>query len=273
MLDLLEIARLEEGRQAAGVAEVADEAEALGGGTMCFGGKGSWCNQASGQGLDGPVEDAGVDRLVDFYVQRGAEPKVELCPFADGGFVEGLSRRGFTIREFENVFVRELGVEGPPDGGLGGAWPAGLRFERVEDPGGELAGVFEGLFAGVFAPPAGADGEAQARTVRRMIEHPLCEVTVAFVDGRAAGAGVLEVRGGVAALFGGAVLEGFRRRGIQQALMSHRLRRAREAGAVLACIHSRPGISTERNALRLGFIPAYSKAIVTMRGEGLVPSP
>ena len=77
----------------------------------------------------------------------------------------------------------------------------------------------------------------------------------------------------VACLFGTSVLPRFRRRGVQQALMLRRLERARERGCLLCVIHSRPGISTERNAARLGFFMAYSKAALALAGPGLEASP
>lgn len=35
----------------------------------------------------------------------------------------------------------------------------------------------------------------------------------------------------------------------------------------------KPGIATERNAVRLGFFLAYCKAIMFLPGEGLEPAP
>ena len=107
-LSYLEIARLEERRQAQGTADVADESEAIAGGWMCFAGKGSWANQAIGLGLDGPVSDAQLDRLVAFFRERGVEPRVQVCPFVDATLVKGLGRRGFVVRQFENVLAREI---------------------------------------------------------------------------------------------------------------------------------------------------------------------
>jgi hypothetical protein len=43
-------------------------------------------------------------------------------------------------------------------------------------------------------------------------------------------------------------------------------------GCILATISSRPGIPTERNALRLGFTMAYTKVILVRPGPGLAAS-
>ena len=58
-IDLAEFARLEESRKPSSVARIADEFEEIAGGTMCFGGVGSWANQAMGLGMDGPVATDG----------------------------------------------------------------------------------------------------------------------------------------------------------------------------------------------------------------------
>ena len=42
MLDILEVARMEEARQAHSVADISDLAEPVGGGLMCFAGAGSF---------------------------------------------------------------------------------------------------------------------------------------------------------------------------------------------------------------------------------------
>lgn len=63
----------------------------------------------------------------------------------------------------------------------------------------------------------------------------------------------------VGCFFGVSELPEFRRRGIQQALIAARLQACVDAGCELACIHSSPGIGTERNAARMGFALAYTK--------------
>ncbi len=104
----IDVARLEERRKAVAVSEIALEAEPIMGGWMCYSAPGGWENQALGLGLDGPVTGADADRLVAYYVSRGVEPKVELCPFADESLTRELSARGFTVREFDNVLFLDL---------------------------------------------------------------------------------------------------------------------------------------------------------------------
>jgi GNAT superfamily N-acetyltransferase len=85
--------------------------------------------------------------------------------------------------------------------------------------------------------------------------------------------GSAELHPNVATLFGLSTLPAFRRRGVQAALIAARLERARAAGISLATIGSEPGISTERNAMRLGFRVAYTKVVLRKPEPGLARSP
>lgn len=265
-----EIAALEERRQAESTAEAAETSQAIAGGIMSRSGVGSWTNQACGLGLAGPVDRAEVDRLDAFYADHAIEPKVEVCPFADPSLLEGLAARGFVLKEFESVLAREVEAEvpGPVHG-----WPAGIEIVRV-DPRDErqLAAYIEASTVGFRPDDAPVPAELEA-AIRRLIARPRFEGFVALEDGTAVGGAGLDVGRGVGALLGTSVRKSHRGRGIQQALISARLSRARERGCVVACIHSRPGIPTERNAARLGFALVYHKVALVRPGAGLEASP
>lgn len=271
--NLREIALREERRQAEGTAAVADESLVLGGGILSFAGRGSWANQACGLGLDGAVSDADLDRLVDFYASRGVEPRVELCPFADASVVDGLAERGFVLREFENVLARHLDPSEDLRSILTRPLPAELAIERV-DPRDDVTvdTVIEVSTSG-FRPAGEPVPQNLYEVARRGILQSGCDSYLARMDGVPAGGSSMEARGSIAALYGTTVLPRYRRRGIQAALIVRRLERARERGCTLAVIHSRPGIATESNALRLGFFLAYTKVVLVRPGEGLEPSP
>lgn len=80
---------------------------------------------------------------------------------------------------------------------------------------------------------------------------------VAYVDGRAAGAAGLSMADGVARLWGGAVREEFRRRGVYTALLAARLRYAVEHGARLALVKGR--VETSGPILRRVGFTAYGQ--------------
>jgi GNAT superfamily N-acetyltransferase len=273
MITPIEIARLEEARQAIGVAEVSVESEAIAGGTMCFGGKGSWTNQGQGLGLEGEVSDAELDRFVDYYLSRGVEPKLELCPFADRTLIEGIEKRGFTLLEFENVLIREIATDEQLDDQMPHPWPEGLEIVQVDPDDDERVETFVLASNSGFFPEGETIPELLRETSKRCVAHPRSSAFLALVDGQPVGGGAMEVTPAISSLFGASVLPEYRRRGIQAALILRRLKHAQDHGSPLVAIHSNPGIATERNATRLGFVVAYTKAIMRMSGPGLESSP
>jgi GNAT superfamily N-acetyltransferase len=258
-MSLAEIARLEEGRQALGVAEVAAVSEEIGGGRMSFDAPDSWANQACALGLDRPVTEAELDRLVAFYVSRGVEPVIEVCPFADASLVDGLARRAFSVRYFENVMARPLA----PDEALDATLDVELVAVDVADQA-QVRAFIEVSTSG-FRPLDQPVPESLFELSRRVVEHPRCESYLALIEGQPVGGGTVEILPPLAALFGTSVLPGFRRRGVQGALIRRRLAHARGAGCTVATIQSRPGIPTERNALRAGFSVIYTKVTMVQR--------
>lgn len=271
MLELAQIAALEERRQADLLTAVAPLVRAFAGGVMGFHEPGSWQNQASGVGLDGPVADADVEAMVEFYVSRGVEPRVELSPFAHPSLIEALGRRGFVVREFEHVLARELLADEDFESRLPLGRPAGLELEIVDKTdAAAIERAVETTLRGFYpdAEPPGAMIDACRSTL--LLDSTL--TFVAWIDGELAAAGSLSRGSKVASLMGVSTLPAFRRRGIQQVLMVARLAAAREQGCVLTTIGSRPGMPTERNAMRLGFRVAYTKVIVVRPGDGLAVS-
>ncbi len=272
-MDYRQIAELEEARQAVGTAEVALHSEQVAGGIMSFAGIGSWANQACGLGLDGPVSDADLDRFVDFYVERGVEPKLEVCPFADETLIKGLAARGFELREFENVLFRDLSIEHDLRGLLEQGWPHDLDLVHVEPGNKPQVRTFVEVSTSGFRPPDQPIDDVFFDVTSRVVQHPRCDHYLAMVEGKPVGGGGMESSGEIACLFGTSVLPEFRRRGIQAALIVRRLERARELSCRWGVIHTLPGIATERNSRRLGFELAYTKVIMAKPGNGLSVSP
>ncbi|MCO5167072.1 MAG: GNAT family N-acetyltransferase [Planctomycetes bacterium] len=274
-LDGVEVARRLERRQATSTAALADETIEVAGGLASFGGVGAWLNQACAVGLDGPVAPGEVERLVAFYAERGVEPKVILSPFVDPTLLEALGARGFFVREFETVLARDLhpGEDLSPAALSPQAPPAGLTLERVDPADAVALASYVDVSTAGFRPEGAPPDPVLSRFVVDHVRRPGVWAVLARLDGQPIGGGALEVGEEVGALMGASVLPAARRRGVQQALIARRLELAREAGARLATIQARPGIPTERNAGRLGFRVAYTRATVAMAGPGLAPSP
>lgn len=272
MLDLREIARLEEARLAIAAADVADESRPWGGGVMCRAGPGNWINYVAGAGFAGEVPREAMAEMLRFYEEKGIEPRIELSPFADASLLSLCAEHGFVARVFESVFFRELSASSPIEPMQ--PPPAGLRIERLDARDEAAVRRFCELAMAGFYPPGMVPTEDELRTAMRSASHPRSIGVSAFIDDEPAGAGAMEVAqvDGVAitALFGLSVRPEFRRRGVQQALIASRLNTAIQHGARLATISSRPGVATERNVRRMGFQVAYTKAILVRPGQGLV---
>ena len=269
-MDLKDIARLEELRQARGIAEIAPEAQPIAGGFMFRADPGSWMNSAIGLGFDGQVADDAVEQLIAFHTERGVEPRIEHSPYADFTLTQALERAGFRLRNFETIFYRELTPHTPIT--TPHKPPHGLTMEIV-DPG-DAALVREYAITAVsgFFPPDFAVPASYLESIERAVRHPRVLGIVARLDGRIIGAGAMEIVGELSALFGLSVVEAYRRRGVQQAMIAHRLQLARARGARIATIGARPAIATERNVRRMGFQVAYTKVALTRPRENLAPN-
>lgn len=274
MITMNELARLEEGRLARSISELATESRRLsdaeGGGVLCRGTPGTWVNVGVGMGLAGPVPERVVDELVEWFASHGAEPRVELCPVAHQSLVDALAARSFVVSLFENVFYRELSP-GQRTEALH-PLPPGIAIEPVDPTDDrtikECAHAVVSGFAGDRVPTT-----AEFELWEGCMRHPRTFSFAARAGDKVVGGGSVEVLGGAAALFGLSVLPAFRRQGIQQALIAARLDHAAGRGVACATISARPGVATERNARRMGFALGYSKVIVTRPGAGLAPVP
>lgn len=273
LFDAVRLARLECRRQAVGVGEVAEIAEPILGGTMCYTAPGSWTNQAMGLAMDGPADDAEIDRFVDFYVSRGQEPRIEVCPYAHDTLLESLLARGFGIAEFEQVMVRRS--EALP-GDLEPA-PPGIRVRRIDAADASDVETWVRVSSSGFVEPRSEREGVFFESSRRVARHPRTAAFIAELEGQPVGAGAMEIAdpfgdGRVACLFAASVLPRYRRRGVQQALIAARVRHAWANDAPFTIIHCKPGIPTERNARRLGFETLYTAVALVMRRDGLALS-
>lgn len=219
---------------------------------------GSWATFASGLGVDGPVSDRALDRLVDFYAERGRPAAVEVTPYQHPTLFAGLAARGFVVADLETILVRSTREPLDPPRVPG----CRVRLVDPDDPD-DVQALVAVQTAVFHEDPATVGGfEAIARRVAR---HPGSRSWLVELDGEVAGSAALDLYDGAAHLFSGAVLPAFRRRGLQAALIAHRVRAAAEAGAEQVLIGCSPGSPTERNALRAGFQVVYTQLFLKRR--------
>lgn len=270
LIDLAEIARLEEARQAAGTADVAAESRPVAGGTMSRGEPGTWVNTAIGLGLakgGEAVRGEEIDGLIAWYESARIEPRVDVCPYAHPSLVAGLGARGFRLRHFETIFWRELRAGERVRPAV--EPPAGLEIREVDPRGGAQVREFAATTVTGFCPPGVVPREADIELAAKCARHSRSVGVTAHLDGVCVGAGAVEVFGLVAGLYALSVLPAHRRQGVQQTLIAHRLEVAVRRGARLATIGSLPGVATERNVRRMGFGVGYTKVTMVRPGARL----
>lgn len=247
------LAKLEEARLSQAITDLADETLDVGGGRASWGGaEGSWMNQVTALGMSGPIAEDALDRVEAFYAGRTREPEIGVCPFADPSVLRACRARGYVLRDFETVLYRDL--EAPPPVIL----PDGVTLEPVEDEAAREA--FLDCHVACFAPEGGERAAALREGARRMLDHPKTVAWNAQLEGEVIGGASVELHAHIGTLIAGCVRPAFRRRGVQQALVAHRIEVARAHGCAVVTVGSAPDSATGRNALRAGFVTAYTRA-------------
>ena len=213
--------------------------EPIAGGHMIFAGLGSPIGRAVGMGFDRPVTEADFEQLENFYFSRKAPSQLDYCPLTDISLLEIARKRGYGIVELNNVLARKLDPSEtfPPA-------PAGfiIRPGKCEE-----ALAFSTIVRQSFFP----DGAEPASVVNSKLENGKLVAT---------GAGLIVPEHRIVALFGAGTLKPYRGRGLQTAILQKRLEVAAQAGCEYAVIVTQGGTTSMRNAERLGFTLAYSKA-------------
>ena len=82
---------------------------------------------------------------------------------------------------------------------------------------------------------------------------------LATLEGKPVGAGALSLSQGVAALYGATTLRGYRRRGVQLAIIRALVNYSIDLGGDLAYSLTQPGSVSQRNLEREGFNVAYTR--------------
>ena len=211
-------------------------------------------NGSFGLGIGRPVEQEEVAALVAFFAERGAPAKTDVCPHADPSLTRWLAEAGFLVTDFETVLYQPLPAEGLPD------MPDGIEVRVAATA--EDRALWADLEARGFADDAPSDGDrALSDAISR---RPGALPFLGYLDGEAAGTGMLNLVGGTAMFNGDSTLSVARGRGVQTALLAERLRYAAERGCDLAVIEADSSGGSQRNQLRAGFRVAYTRVCMEL---------
>lgn len=208
-------------------------------------------------GIDRPASDDDLDALVALYANKGLDFAVSLAPQARPADLEGR----LLARGFEKINVWAKMVRGAQD-----CAPPVADF-RIEEAGPERASLFAEVAAAGFGTPP-----AWQALFRAAVGRPRSHAYLAFEGEAPAGVGVLSVHEGVGHLNTAATLPASRERGVQGALMAHRIR----AGLALGCraFATETGLLRDsvnhsyHNMLRCGFRLAYERPNYVRRHAG-----
>jgi GNAT superfamily N-acetyltransferase len=199
--------------------------------------------------MSGPVTDADVDCVEQFYRSHSCPTVIDLCPLADFSLTELLGRRGYRITEFSNVLVRpvEPGYEFDD-----------LRVHRVLPE--EEAAWCRTAFRGFFERDQPTREEAE---LMALLFHMKRSVPwLAVLEGAGAAAAAVSIEDRLALCFGGSTVPGYRRRGLQSALIQARQAYASKEGCDFVAVATPPGSISQRNYERLGFRIVYTRIIM-----------
>jgi len=235
--------------------DVGAAVEEICGGHMIFAGLNSPIGRATALGLDGPVSSSDLDRVEEFYRSHGAPAQLDVCPLTDESLLNLVKDRGYALAELNNVLYRQLSrdeVFPPP--------ASGVEIRPAKPDEAELWAdvIGRGFREGEPCPPD------FAAMFTPLFQIPRSVPFFAWVDGKLAGGGggLIVDEHKLIALSGAATLPEFRGRGVQTAVLHARLKLAIQEGCDLAVTITRGGTTSQRNAERLGFRVAYSKATV-----------
>lgn len=230
------------------------------GGFACFADDGSPMNKVIGLGFAGVPDTAVLSDIEDVFAGCGTPVQVELSNLADPDIAALLSARGYQLVGFENVLGRSLNAQIEDSGS------AGIEIRPIAD--GEFDSWMDVVVQG-FAHPDGVGVPSHEEFPHDIITRAMRDIHqagavsyLALCAGVVAGGGSMRLADGVAQLTGAATDPGFRRRGVQTALLTTRLSDAANAGCDIAVVTTAPGSTSQKNVQNKGFQLLYTRAVL-----------
>ncbi len=232
------------------------------GGAAVFAGPMSPMNKMIGLGHHGLPDTATLGRIEHHFDSAGEPLQAELSTFADPALLRMLAERGYLLSGFENVLGRALTAADVADP------PASRLQVRQMAPDEDRLWLELSITGFQHADTQGV--AAAALPPRELLEQGLEGFLIApgflrygaWYDGELAGVAALRLDGTLALLCGASTLPAFRRRGVQAALLRHRLAVARAAACTLVLMTTQPGSKSHENGCRQGFVQLLNRALM-----------
>jgi hypothetical protein len=234
------------------------EVLAVAGGYLVLSGPGLYVNRGRGVGIAPALGDGDLALIESRCAAVGVPAAVEVTPATDPATLAALAQRGYVhdTGADVSVFVRALDdpADPPPPSGIEvDPAPSIEEWQEVSALGWGHTTAAARRAADAFARAAHAvDGEQMV--IAYDVRH-----------GRPLGCASMSLRDGVATLGGMSTIPAERGRGVQGALILHRLELARSAECDLATTATVMGGASERNVQRYGFELAYVRRTFVRR--------
>lgn len=214
-------------------------------GQVVLWGAGFYVNRAFGLGVDRPIDVDEFERLEARSAFVGVDAAIEMTPTTKPGLRLSAAARGYVRDGSVSAMRHRLNHvdELPIDASL-----------VIETAARQLA-VWQHTSAEGWANGAGASRRASDAyaAAAAVVDGDGFVLARDAGDGRPVGCASVTVNDGVATLGAMTTLPDERRRGVQAALIHHRLRLARRLDCDIAVTTAAPGGVSERNLLRHGF--------------------
>jgi hypothetical protein len=207
--------------------------------------------QTFGLGVFEKVTSSEMQRIEEFYQQRGTPVFHEISPLADPGLLALLNERGYHPIELTSVMYRPI----REDFSLAASRNEKIQVRLVREDEHELCAKISAR--GWSEHPELTDFLLEIGQISAQREGTLS--FFAEMGGQPIAASVLCIGDGVALLGGACTIPEARKHGAQLALLESRLRYAAEQGCDLAMMCAQPGSASQRNAERHGFRIAYTR--------------
>lgn len=209
-----------------------------------------YLNQALIVGIDEELQPADLDLVTARSEAHGVAPAIEVTPTTRPGSLQRIHERGYVHQPDADISCLTRSVTGPAVDG-----PDDVEVRPVETAA-DLA-----LWQETSAHGWGHETAAARRTsdafaaAANALDREHMVIAVDRSDGRPIGCASMTVREEVAMLGGMSTLPADRRRGVQAALLRHRLAEAARLGCELAVTTAARGGPSARNLERHGFVP------------------
>ncbi len=228
------------------------KAHPIAGGWLVLSGAGMYVNRAMAAGLDARLSASDIDLILERSAACGVGAAVEVTPATGRITIDTLLARGFTHATDRDVTALTRPIPGHP---------VEAPKEIVGRPVASRADLQLWMDTAAVGWGHSSLSARRASDAFSLAAHAVerDNMVLAFDSGHSdpIGCATTTIRDRLATLGGMSTIPSQRRRGVQAALLHHRLEQAAERNCDLAATSAATGGASERNLIRHGFRPEF----------------